>query len=203
MKCDVDHSRDILIRRGIRLSYFTIFYNSLEATAALVAGVLAGSVALVGFGVDSFIEVSASGLAQWRLRADLDATRKERVERKTSRLIGLSFLMLAAYVLYDATASLFRQDAPDATLFGIAVLVLSAVVMTLLARSKRKIARELSSNALKAEAKQTSLCAYLSIIALGGVVLNATLGWWWADPGAALLMTPIIAKEGIEGMRSK
>lgn len=185
------------------MSYFTIFYNSLEATAALVAGVLAGSVALVGFGVDSFIEVSASGLAQWRLRADLDATRKERVERKTSRLIGLSFLMLAAYVLYDATASLFRQDAPDATLFGIAVLVLSAVVMTLLARSKRKIARELSSNALKAEAKQTSLCAYLSIIALGGVVLNATLGWWWADPGAALLMTPIIAKEGIEGMRSK
>lgn len=191
--------RDSVIRRGIRLGYVTIGYNTLEAIAALIAGIMAGSVALVGFGVDSLIEVSAAGVAQWRLRADLDADRRERVERISSRIIGGSFLALAAYVAYDGVAALIRREAPERTLFGVIVLSLSVIIMPLLARAKRKVAQQLASRALRAEARQTSLCAYLSMIALAGVILNAGLGWWWADPSAALCMVPIIAKEGLEG----
>lgn len=195
--------RQVLVRRGLQLNYLTISYNALEALVSLVAGVLAGSVALVGFGVDSVIEVSASLAAQWRLRADVDAARRERVESLTVRVIGWSFLALAAYVLADGGKSLWLQERPERTIIGIVVLSLSVVIMPLLARAKRRIARALESRALEADATQTSLCAYLSAIALAGVALNAAFGWWWADPVAALAMVPIIAKEGIEGVRGE
>ncbi len=194
-------AREALIRRGLHLNYLTIVYNVLEAVGSLWAGVISGSVALVGFGVDSLIEVSASGVAQWRLRSDLEGTRREYAERISFRLIGVSFLALAVYVAYDAIATLITRDAPAPSLFGLVVLALSAVAMPLLARAKREVAHELSSGALRSEARQTSLCAYLSVIAITGVVLNAIAGWWWADPAAALSMVPIIAREGIEGIR--
>jgi divalent metal cation (Fe/Co/Zn/Cd) transporter len=192
--------RAALVRRGLRLNYVTIGYNALEAVLAIAAGAVAGSVALVGFGIDSVIELIASAAAQWRLRADVDPQRREQVERIVRRVIGASFLALAAYVAYDSVMTLRQREAPERSILGVGILALSAVVMPLLARAKRRVARALRSGALEADATQTSLCAYLSVIALAGVGLNAALGWWWADPLAALLMVPIIAKEGVEGI---
>ena len=197
-----DH-RAALVRRGLWLNYATIGYNALEAIVSLVAGLLAGSVALVGFGVDSVIEVTAAGAAQWRLRADLDHTRRDRVERVTLRVIGWSFLALAVYVAYDSAEALWHRERSERTVAGIVILALSVVVMPLLARAKRRVGQALGSRALTADAAQTSLCAYLSVIALTGVALNAALGWWWADPVAALARVPIIAKEGLEGVRGE
>jgi len=194
--------RAALVRRGIWLSYVTIAYNSLEAIGSLIAGLLAGSVALVGFGVDSVIEVMASLAAQWRLRSDLDPVKRAGVEVWTRRIVAVLFLALAVYVLVDAANTLWQREAPDRSLFGVVVLALSVIVMPILARGKKRVARALRSGALEAEAAQTSLCAYLSVIGLGGVALNALFGWWWADPGAALIMVPIIAAEGWEGIRS-
>jgi divalent metal cation (Fe/Co/Zn/Cd) transporter len=190
-----------LLRRGLVLNYATIGYNVIEAVVSLVAGVVAGSIALVGFGVDSVIEVTASGAGQWRLRADWSEAQAQRVERITLRIIGWSFLALAAWVAWESVDSLVRAERPDASVAGLAILTLSVIVMPLLARAKRRVARALNSRALVAEAMQTSLCAYLSMIALAGVALNAAFGWWWADPVAALAMVPIIAHEGVEGVR--
>lgn len=194
-------ARSVLVRRGLRLNYLTIAYNTMEAIVALAAGLAAGSVALVGFGVDSGIEVTASVAAQWRLRADLDPARRERVERVTHRVIGICFLVLAVYVAVDSVKTLWEREAPEASAVGLVILALSVLVMPVLARAKRRVARGLQSRALEADAAQTSLCAYLSVIALAGVGLNAAFGWWWADPAAALIMVPIIANEGLEGLR--
>lgn len=193
--------RAALVRRGLWLNCLTLTYNSLEAVVSLVAGLLAGSVALVGFGVDSVIEVTSSGAAQWRLRADLDVERRERVEQLTVRIVGWCFLALAVYVVLASAKALWLRERPERSVGGIIILALSVVVMPLLARAKRTVARDMGSRTLETDAMQTSLCAYLSGIALIGVVLNAVLGWWWADPVAALIMVPIIAREGLEGAR--
>ena len=195
--------RMALVRRGLWLNYATIGYNAIEAIVSIVAGLVAGSVALVGFGLDSIIEVTAAVAAQWRLRADLDPRRREQVEGVTLRVIGWSFLALAAYVLIDASKTLWSNERPERSIAGNVILAASVVIMPLLARAKRGVARQLSSRALEADAMQTSLCAYLSAIALAGVALNALVGWWWADPVAALAMTPIIAREGLEGVRGE
>ena len=200
---DLVLNRPDLVSRGLRLNWLTIGYNTVEAVVAIAAGLVAGSVALLGFGVDSGIEVTASVAAQWRLRADLDPEQRDRVDGITHRIIGASFLALALYVALDAVATLWRREAPEASRVGLGILVLSLLVMPALARAKRRVARALASRALEAEAAQTSLCACLSLIALAGVGLNAALGWWWADPVAALLMTPIIAREGLEGLRGR
>ncbi|MEP6991448.1 MAG: cation transporter, partial [bacterium] len=158
---------------------------------------------LVGFGLDSVIEVTASVAAQWRLRADVDPVRRARVEHLTERIIGSTFLALGVYVFVDGAKTLLQHERPDRSVVGIVLLAASAVVMPLLARAKHRVARQLSSRALEADATQTSLCAYLSVIALAGVACNALFGWWWADPVAALAMTPIIVKEGLEGVRGQ
>lgn len=194
-------TRRALARRGLRLNYLTIAYNTIEAVVSLAAGILAGSVALTGFGIDSLIEVTASGAAQWRLRVDADERRRERTERVAHRIIGWCFLALALYVALDSARSLGFEDRARPSVAGIAILALSVVVMPLLARAKRRVANEMGSGALRSESAQTSVCAYLSAIALAGVVLNALAGWWWADPVAALAMAPIIAKEGFAGLR--
>lgn len=194
--------RDI-VRRGQWLTWATIAYNTLECALSVAAGLAAGSVALVGFGIDSLIEVSASLAAIWRLHADIDPDRRERVERRTRRIIGASFLALAAYVLLDASHALLTRSAPEESPVGIAVASVSLIVMPLLARAKRKVAAALASGALRAEARQTEICMYLSAILLGGLGANALLGWWWADPVAALAMTPLIAWEGVEGVRGR
>ena len=164
---------------------------------------MAGSIALLGFGLDSVVEVTASAAAHWRLRADIDERRRHAVERATHRIIGWCFVGLALYVMYAGGRSLLLRERPERSVFGIVVLALSVVVMPLLARAKRRVARGLESAALRAEAKQTSLCAWLSTIALAGVALNAALGWWWADPIAALAMAPVILNEGLEGVRRR
>ncbi|MDQ6736785.1 MAG: cation transporter [Gemmatimonadota bacterium] len=193
--------RAVLVRRGLWLSYITIGYNSIEAGASIFIGLTSGSVGLLGFGVDSAIEVTSSAAAQWRLRSDRDATHRDRVEQLSLRIIGWCFLGLAAYVAFDSVKSLWLGERPERSVPGIAILALSVVIMPILARAKRRQARAMNSGALTADARQTSLCAYLSAIALVGVALNVLVGWWWADPAAALLMVPIIAKEGVEGLR--
>jgi divalent metal cation (Fe/Co/Zn/Cd) transporter len=195
-------NRAALIEQGRRLEYFTVGWNVLEGLIAVGAGFVAGSPSLVGFGLDSFIE-SASGLALlWRLRDDNAATR-ERRERIALRLVGVSFLLLAAYVAYDALTTLAWREPPERSIVGLVLLVVSLAVMPLLARAKRRVAGQLNSRALQADAKQTDVCVYLSAISLGGVALNAWLGWWWADPVAALLMLPLIIKEGRAGLRGE
>jgi len=196
-------ARQSTVRRGILLSYATIGYNTFEAIGSLVVGMLAGSVALIGFGIDSVIEVIASIAAQFRLRADANLLRRTEAEVRTLRIVGWCFVALAAYVTFDSVKSLYLREEPEQSWFGVIILVLSVIVMPALSWGKRRVANDMQSAALKAEAKQTSLCAYLSVIALGGVGLNALLGWWWADPTAALCMVPIIAKEGIEALQAR
>ncbi|MCA1628700.1 MAG: cation transporter, partial [Acidobacteria bacterium] len=167
------------VRRGRRLEYFTIAWNSLEAVAAIGAGLLAGSIALVGFGVDSVIETSSGAVLLWRLR---DGERGEERERIALRLVGVSFLLLAAYVAFDAVKSLVMREPPEASYIGIGIAALSLVVMPLLARAKRRVAAAINSRAMQADSRQTDLCAYLSAILLAGLALNALFGFWWADP---------------------
>jgi divalent metal cation (Fe/Co/Zn/Cd) transporter len=197
------HDRASLVRRGRRLEYFTIGYNSLEGLIALVAGLMAGSIALVGFGFDSLIEVTSGSALLWRLHLDADEARRERVEAVTLRIVGVLFLLLAAYVSYDSIKSLIWRERPRESIPGIILAIASVIVMPLLVRAKRKVARGIKSAALMADSKQTELCTYLSAILLAGLLLNAFFGWWWADPVAALIMVPIIVKEGIEGLRGE
>jgi divalent metal cation (Fe/Co/Zn/Cd) transporter len=192
-----------LVRRGVFLNIVTIGYNALEAIVALAAGVVAGSVALVSFGFDSMIELTASCAALWRLRADNDAAHRGHVERRSLRIIGWSFLALAAYVMYESVRTLWLRERPEQSVPGIAILTASVVVMPLLARAKRRVALAMNSRSLAGEAMQTSLCAYLSAVALAGVLLNTLVGWWWADPVSALAMVPIIAREGVAGVRGE
>lgn len=199
----VSATRLDLVHRGLILNYATLGYNCLEGLIAIAAGLAAGSVALVGFGLDSLIEVSASGAALWRLYSDRDAGRRERAERLTIRAIGALFLALAAYVAADALRALLTRAAPEESIVGIVLALLSLIVMPLLAGAKRRVAFAMGSGALAAEAKQTLFCTYLSAILLAGLLLNAVVGWWWADPVAALVMVPIIAREGVEGIRGR
>ena len=153
--------RSALVRRGLWINWFTIGYNTVEAAISVAAGIVSGSVALVSFGVDSGIEVTSSLAAHWRLRADIDPERRERVERVTHRIIGWSFLALAAYVIVESLTTLWRREAPEASPVGLVILGLSVVVMPLIARASVQVARALGSRALEADSAQTSLCAYL------------------------------------------
>lgn len=193
--------RRALVRRGQRLSVITVGYNTLEGIAALVAGTLAGSVSLVGFGTDSLIEVTSGAASLWRLRSDHDSLRRVQSERIALRIIGLCFVALSIYIAVDASHALWTGEPPERTIAGIVIAGLSVAIMPILARAKRKVAVALGSRALKADATQTDLCMYLSAIVLAGLALNAVFGWWWADPVAALVMVPIIAKEGVAGLR--
>jgi divalent metal cation (Fe/Co/Zn/Cd) transporter len=190
-------------RTGRRLQYVTIVWNSAEAVVALTAGFFAGSIALVGFGFDSVVEVTSGAAALWRLGHDSDEVKREAAERRSLRIIGICFLILAAYVLYESAAVLAEGTAPQRSFVGIIVAALSLIVMPLLVRYKRRIARQLTSGALEAEARQTRVCAYLSAILLAGLGLNAWWGWWWADPLAGLAMVPLIAWEGLEAVRGR
>jgi divalent metal cation (Fe/Co/Zn/Cd) transporter len=195
--------RAAIARRGRWLQGLTIAWNSAECIVALSAGFLAGSIALVGFGFDSALEVTSSLAALWRLHADADECRRQATERRTLRIIGGCFLVLAAYVTYDAAHALLARQAPDHTVIGILVAALSLAVMPTLVHFKRRVARRLQSGALEAEARQTRLCAWLSAILLAGLGLNAWLGWWWADPIAGLAMVPLITWEGLEAVRGR
>jgi divalent metal cation (Fe/Co/Zn/Cd) transporter len=196
-------NRPALVQRSRRLNYATLVYNSLEGVLSIGAGLLAGSIALVGFGTDSLIELTAGAAALWRLSADLNQGRRERVEQQTLRLIGLCFLALAGYVSLEAIQALVDRTAPEQSALGIGIAAASLLVMPFLARAKRAVALQLGSGALAAEAKQTLICTYLSAILLVGLAVNALWGWWWADPVAGLSMVPLIVWEGLEGVRGR
>jgi len=196
-------TRTAAIHRGMSLEYLTVAWNLLEAAVALVTGAVAGSIALLGFGLDSLIEMSSGGILLWRLRADHDEKRREQIERRALKLVGLSLLLLAAYVVAESVVSLVRRETPEKSLPGVALAVASLIVMPLLARAKRRVASSLGSSALQADSRQTDICAYLSAVLLLGLLLNAAFGWWWADPLAGLVMVPLIAYEGSEALRGR
>ena len=188
------------LAEGRRLEYLTIAWNAVEAIVSVTAGVLAGSTALVGFGVDSVIESGSGAVLLWRLQ---DSASHSRREAPALRLVGVTFLVLAAWVSYESLESLVGREAPSVSYVGIAVAMLSLIVMPWLAYRKRRVALDLGSEALASDSRQTSLCAYLSAILLAGLLLNALLGWWWADAVAALIMVPIIAGEGLQAVRGE
>jgi divalent metal cation (Fe/Co/Zn/Cd) transporter len=200
---EVALNRQAAAERGKRLEYFTIAWNSLEGLVALIAGALAGSISLVGFGIDSFIEVTSGATLLWRMTVDAEEKTRERNERFSLRVVGTCFLALSAYIAYESVADLISQKAPEHSIPGIVLACVSLVVMPILSRAKKRVGNELSSAAMNADAKQTDFCVYLSAILLAGLLLNATLGWWWADPVAALIMVPVIAKEGFEAVKGK
>jgi len=199
--------QDVLRRqvalRGRRLEYFTISWNLIEGLVAVVAGAIAGSISLVGFGIDSFIEVTSGGALLWRMSVDADSENRERNERLTLRIVGVCFLALAAYISFESMSDLINRRAPERSIPGIVLASISLVVMPLLSRAKKRVGAELGSQAMNADAKQTDFCFYLSAILLFGLVVNASLGWWWADPISALVMAPIIANEGFQSIRGE
>ncbi len=195
--------RQAVARRGKKLEYFTIAWNTLEGLIAVIAGALAGSISLVGFGIDSLIEVTSGSVLLWRMVVDADLESRERSEKLSLRIVGVCFLALAAYVGYESISDLVTRKAPEHSIAGIILACVSLVVMPLLSRAKKKVATELRSSAMHADAKQTDFCVYLSAILLIGLLLNTALGWWWADPAAALIMVPLIAKEGVEAMKGE
>jgi divalent metal cation (Fe/Co/Zn/Cd) transporter len=195
--------RTALAAQGRRLEYFTIGWNCLEGLAAISAGLIAGSISLVGFGADSFIEVTSGAALLWRMAGDVDPCQRERRERIALRIVGVCFLALAMYVARGALRDLLSHTPSDRSVVGIAVACVSLVVMPVLSRAKRRVGVALGSAAMHADARQTEFCTYLSAILLGGLVLNAVVGLWWADAVAALIMVPIIAKEGVDGLRGR
>jgi divalent metal cation (Fe/Co/Zn/Cd) transporter len=202
MQMLLDPERTNQLRAGRRLEYFTLGWNLTEAAVAVGAGAFAGSIALIGFGIDSLIESLSGGILLWRLR-QAEAETDESRERLAHRLVGISFLVLALYVAVEAAKSLLRHEQPEASIVGIVLAVVSLIVMPLLANAKRRVAARLDSRALHADSRQTDICAYLSAILLGGLLLNVLFGWWWADPIAALCMLPLIFREGMEAVRGR
>lgn len=195
--------RHQLVQRGRKLEYFTVAYNFAEGLISIIAGLVAGSVSLVGFGLDSLIEVTSGSALLWRLHHDWNESRREALERMTLRIVGWCFLALAVYVAFESGWALVQHEKPERSIPGIVVATVSVVVMPLLARAKRQVAEGIRSVAMKADSRQADFCTYLSAILLGGLLLNAVLGWWWADPVAGLVMVPIIAKEGVDSIRGK
>jgi len=200
---EVALNRQAAAERGKRLECFTIAWNSLEGLVALIAGALAGSISLVGFGIDSFIEVTSGATLLWRMTVDAEEQTRERNERLSLRIVGTCFLALSAYIAYESVADLISRKAPEHSIPGIILACVSLIVMPILSRAKKRVGKELSSAAMNADARQTDFCVYLSAILLAGLILNAVLGWWWADPVAALTMVPIVAKEGFDGVKGQ
>lgn len=195
--------REAAAHRGKRLEYFTIAWNCLEGLVGIGTGIIAGSISLVGFGLDSLMEVTSGATLLWRMSVDADVARRERNERLSLRIVGACFLALALYIAGEAVFDLRRKAAPERSIPGIALAVVSLIVMPMLSHAKKSVGKALGSAAMKADARQTDFCVYLSGILLVGLVVNAALGWWWADPVAALVMVPLIAKEGFDGVRGR
>lgn len=192
----VSHSG--FVKHGRQLEYVTIGWNVFEACVAASSGLAAGSISLIGFGIDSFIESLSGAALIWRLGEHPD---KDTREKRALGIVGISFLLLAIYVGSGSGRALFNREPPEASLVGICLAIASLIVMPLLARAKRRVAVKIESQALHADSRQSDLCAYLSLILLVGLALNALLGWWWADPVAGLLMVPLIVKEGVVAFR--
>ena len=201
-------NRAALLGRGVWLAVATVVWNVVEGGIAVSAGILASSVALIGFGIDSFVETASAAVVGWRLQAELsgraDQERAERLERRAGRVAGGLLLGLATYIVFDAGRRLLGFGAAaEASLIGIVLTLVSAIVMPALGWIKLRTAKALGSGALRADAYETIACAWLSVATLGGLTLNAALGWWWADPLAALVIVPLVVREGLEGWRGE
>jgi divalent metal cation (Fe/Co/Zn/Cd) transporter len=201
-----DNTLHSWMRIALNLVMATIAYNVLEAGVALWAGMAAGSIALVGFGLDSLIEVLAASVLLWRLRLERKGTDHETVEhaeRRVHRIIGGTFLALALYVLVQAGWILWQQEAPSESTLGMVLALASLLIMPLVSLGKLRAAKVIGSTALRAEAKETIACSYLSFTLFLGLGANAVAAWWWADPVAAFLTVPWLIKEGMEGLRGE
>ena len=197
-------TRDAELRRGVALEYASLLYTLVETVVGLLAGVAAGSVALIGFGLDSLVESSSAAVVLWRLRAERAGGRStEDLERRAIRLISLAFFALAAYVGIRSVVDLAQRSQPDDSAVGIGLAAVSVVVMPLLAWGKRKVARALDSRSLQADSRQTSLCTYISGFVLVGLAANWLFGWWWADPVAGLAIAALALQEGRELWRTE
>ena len=193
--------KERLHRRGVRLEVFTVAWNVVEAVVAVGIGIAAGSVALVGFGVDSGIEVVSAVALLWRLlKAGPHApvTEEGAAERKALYLVAATFFLLALYILYEAGSALLSGERPESSAVALGLSALSLVIMPVLAYLKGRTGREMGSRALVADSKETWVCSYLSLALLSGVGLNLAFGWWWADPAGALAMLPVIVWQGFE-----
>lgn len=199
-----DPARETRRAAAERLEWLTVGWNVAEAVIALGAAVAAGSVALFGFGLDSVVESASGAVMLWRLRAErgrTDLAEIERLDHRARRAVGATLFALAAWVAFDAIRALVAHDRPESSATGVVLTSVSLVVMLWLARAKRRAAAALASRAMQADAFQTTACWWLSLVTLGGLALNGTFGWWWADPVAALAMTPLIAHEAREAWR--
>ena len=199
-------SRARTLRHALRLEYLTVGWNILEGVVAVAAALAAGSVALLAFGIDSFVECASGAILIWRLRAEKvvkDPAAIARLDRRAHQLVGVSLFALAAWVVFDASKALYMREHPESSMVGMVLLVISIAVMYWLAMAKRRAAAVLKSRALEADSFQTSACFWLSIVGLGGIALNAAFGFWWADPVAALGIAALLVKEGREGLRGE
>jgi divalent metal cation (Fe/Co/Zn/Cd) transporter len=192
-------ARRRLGRRAQILAAAAVLYNVVEAVIAIGAGRAAGSSALIGFGLDSVVEVSSGLIILWQFRHRLPETR----ERQALRLMAIAFFGLAAFVTVDALRVLVGADAPDSSTVGIALAIASLMVMPFLSWAQRRTGRALASGSVVADSKQTLLCTYLSAVLLVGLVVNGLLGWWWADPLAGLVIAAVAVKEGVEAWRGE
>jgi divalent metal cation (Fe/Co/Zn/Cd) transporter len=191
------------LRKGLWLEYFTVAWNAIEAIVGMAAGVVAGSVALVGFALDSVVEASSGVILVWRLRSEAHGGRTaEEVERRAIRMVAVAFFALGAYVGVRSVMDLIVRAEPEESVPGIVLAIVSMIVMPLLAWRKRVVARDLDSRALQADSTQTSICTYLSAFLLIGLVTNVLFGWWWADPIAGVAIAAFAAKEGVELWRA-
>jgi divalent metal cation (Fe/Co/Zn/Cd) transporter len=196
--------RRALLRRALHLAWFTVGWNVIEGVVAISAAVLAGSRALLGFGLDSFVESLSASVVLWRLYAERrDPHRAEVVEQRALRLIGITFFVLAAFVAAESIRALVGHHEPDVSVVGIVLTAVSVVVMQWLARTKRQVGIDMDSKAVQADSSQTSACVYLSIVVLCGLLLNAAFGWWWADPLAALGIVVFLVREGREALTAE
>ena len=201
-------TRSGLLTRALRLEYLTVGWNVVEGVIAIAAAMASGSVALLGFGIDSFVESASGSVMIWRLRAERNADeddeeRIEHVERRAQKLVAGSLILLAAYIAWDSVTSLIAGDRPEPSMVGIVLAIASLSVMWWLAREKRRVGTALGSRAMTADAFQTDACFWLSLFLLVGIGANALFGWWWADPLAALGMTFFIGREALEAWRGE
>ena len=194
-----------LKQKALFLSYFTVAYNILEGLISLFAGYLAGSIALVGFGLDSFVESLSGGVMIWRFRRhpELSAAQEERLENQAVKIVGITFLVLAAYVCYESLEKLYLKQAPAPSLLGIIIATVSLLIMPLLFHLKHRTGKSLNSPSLMADARQTLACAFLSLALLVGLGLNYLYGLWQADPVIGLVIVIFLIKEGHEALTTK
>jgi len=202
------NDRTVLLKKACHLEYFTVGWNVAEGVIAVTAALAAGSVALLGFGLDSFVESTSGLILLWRLSKERRSTESsaediERLDRRAQRLVGATLFLLATYIAGDSALALWNGERPEVSIVGMGLVSVSIAIMWWLAQAKAEAARELNSKALQADSVQTLACWWLSIVTLVGLGLNAAFGWWWADPVAALGVAVFIVREGREAWRGE